>query len=318
MIDVEQHVAGVTTEALAALWERHGLPAITQVAPLGGGGVNPMLRINGDFVVRFNRRDPHLPKLAWEAAIYRRFVQRGAIPGPQVLALDTARDLVPFDTLVLSYIDGVAANTIWSELDHGEREAFSEELGRLCGTIHGLPWGSYGEYVALAGRGTQSVRWADVAYARFRRTLDHITAQALLPPRVLDALITTLNDNDAILNSAGAPALTHTDLQLSNVLARRSDSKWEIAAIIDWEWAIVADPAWEFADLWSSPTDFYPEPEAFVYGYRERHPLPGDFRVRQRLYRLLHHIEMLLVCTEFWPASVPDHHAAIARLLKSR
>lgn len=318
---VEQLIPGVTHDGLTALWERHGLGTIATIAPMAGGGVNPMLLVNDACVLRFNRRDPHLPKLAWEASLYRRMSQSSVSVCPQVLALDTARDLVPYDVLVLSYIAGVAADGVWPQLRAAVQEELSEELGRICGAIHSMPWNSYGEYVTLPQDSLQSARWADIVFDKFRRMYAQATALDLLPLPLLDALITTLSDGDAVLESAAAPALTHTDLQLSNVLLRQEQDRWRIVGVIDWEWALVADPIWEFAELWSSPDDLYPLPDAFLYGYKQRHPLPLDFRIRQRLYRLVHHFEMLLVCTRHWPdapQSIQYHRAAIDRLLKLR
>lgn len=311
-------IPGVTEEGLAALLERHGLGALQSVSRLEGGTVNAMLLLNGQLVLRLNQRDPHLPKLSWEQLIYQRLRRSTDVPCPEVLALDLQRDLVPFDALVLSYVEGVTGASIWSSLDRPTQEQLSEALGRMCGTIHGLHWPVYGEFVSVAATPLQSIRWTDIINRKIRDTYERALPLDLLPPPLLDGLITMLNDGDAVFNTAARPTLTHTDLWLSNVLLRQGRAGWEIAAIIDWEWAIIADSAWEFADLWADPFDPYPLRESFMHGYRERHALPLDLRVRQQLYRLLYSFEAMVNSAQragSESAGVRHYRAQIERLL---
>lgn len=313
--------AGISRESLAALLERYQLGPLETVAPLDGGTVNPMLLVNQRLVLRFNQRDPDLPKLRWESLIYQRLRQTTDVPCPEVLALDTQRDLVPFDVLILSYVAGARADTVWSSLDSATQEQLSEQLGRICGTIHNLHWPVYGEFV-LAGQHTlRSARWTDVICRKIERAYTRADALVALSPRLLDGLVTVLNDGDAIFSTASPPTLTHGDLWLTNVIVRQTGERWHVAALLDWEWSIVADAAWEFANLWSYPTDPYPQPDAFMVGYRERHALPSDLRVRQRLYRLLHFFETAVNVTEregTRSSTVQFYSSAIERLLRAR
>lgn len=318
----DQFLPEITREQLAALLERHNLGPLEQIETLRGGIVNPMLRVNRRMVVRINRRDPDLPKLAWEALVYRR-LRAANVPCPEVLALDTNRDLVPYDVLVLNYVEGVAGTAVWTELDLPAREALSEELGRICGTVHTLRWPVYGEFLSLDPPFVQSARWTDIVSSKIVQTYERASALNVLPPRLLDAVVTTLNDGDAIYNTASPPTLIHTDLSLSNVVLYQQDTRWSVAAVIDWEESLVGDAAWEFADLWSSRwgSSPYPLPDAFLYGYKERHALPPDFRVRQRLYRQLHFFEQTVAWAERLGAAaerVQYNRMALERLLDVR
>jgi aminoglycoside phosphotransferase (APT) family kinase protein len=313
--------AGVTREGLAALLERHQLGALETIKTLEGGTVNPLLLVNDRLVLRFNRRDPDLPKLSWEALIYQRLQSIPDLPGPEVLALDSARDLAPFDVLILSYVEGVRADTVWPSLDSAAQEQVSEELGRICATIHNLEWPVYGEFVSLADQSLSSVRWTDVVCRKIERAYARAAATSALPTRLLDGLVTALNDGDAVFNEASPPTLTHTDLWLPNVVLCQVGASWQVAALLDWEWSIVADAAWEFANLWSYPADSYPLPDAFIAGYRSRRALPSDLRVRQRLYRLLYFFEAAVNLAERdspQSSDVQFYRTAIERLLQAR
>lgn len=295
MSDESTSIQGVTREAIAALLERHNLGALETVTQLDGGTLNGMLLINNALVLRLNLRDPALPKLAKEALIYRRLKNVG-VPCPDVLALDTQRDLLPYDALVLSRVEGEPGGKVWAAFDAETQEHLSEELGRLCGSIHSLIWPTYGQLFADSPDHPQSSWWNDILVHKVRRSFAQAQALNIFAPQILDALITTLNDGSAVFDSPSRPTLTHSDRWLWNVLFRQEGTQWHVAAIIDWEWSLVADAAWEFADLWRDPADPYPLPGAFMYGYRERQALPMDLRVRQQLYRLLHHFEKTVGC----------------------
>jgi aminoglycoside phosphotransferase (APT) family kinase protein len=312
---------GVTREGLAALLERRQLGSLETIKTLEGGTVNPLLLINDRLVLRFNRRDPDLPKLRWEALIYQRLQAIPDVPCPEVLALDTARDLVPFDVLILSYVEGMRADTVWSSLDAAAQEQISEELGRICGVVHSLEWPVYGEFVSVADQSLCSLRWTDIVCRKIERAYTRAAALSALPTRLLDGLVTALNDGDAVFGASSPPTLTHADLWLPNVVLRQDGGSWQVAALLDWEWSIVADASWEFANLWSYPDDPYPLPDAFLAGYRSRRALPNDLRVRQRLYRLLYFFEGAVNLAERegpQSSAAQFYRTAIERLLQAR
>ena len=314
--------AGLSYEGLEALLERHGLGMLRSAQRLAGGTSNTMLRLNDELVLRLNTRDPDHPRLRWEALIFRRLQREAGMAGPEVLALDTSRDLVPYDALFLSWADGVAADTVWPALAEDERKSLTEELGRRIGAIHSLRWPAYGER-GLGVEGALSSRWTDVMFHKTRRAYGRAVALNVFAPRTLDSIVTTLNDGEAVFDAASSPALVHSDLCLANIVLRQAEGTWIVAAVVDWEEALLADAAWEFADLGSrrhgDPP--YPLPGAFLYGYRERHPVAGDLQVRRRLYRLLHFFELAVRWAEqLGPAAEQTLHnvRTIDRLLLAR
>ncbi|HEX6289316.1 MAG TPA: phosphotransferase [Herpetosiphonaceae bacterium] len=290
MKDQEMIVPGVTHAGLAALLERHGLGALESVAY---DEQTTSLLVNQTLVVRCQPDAARRSLLLKEALIYRRLHRGTDVPCPRVLALDTQRDLVDCDVLVLEQIRGVIGSTVWPHLDSVQREQISEELGRICGSLHLLPWSVYGD-LSTDEHGVRSAYWIDIVMQKTCRAYERAARLDLLPPRVLDAFVTTINDSDSILCAADQPVLTHTDLGLWNVVLRQDGARWHVAAIVGWDAAITADPVWEFAPLWSAPIANYPLPDAFMYGYRERRPPPHDLRIRRRIYRIIHHLEQAL------------------------
>ena len=305
--------------AISALLERHNLPALHSIEPIDGGEVNGMLLVNGEMVLRINRRDPQLPKLAKEALVYRRLRRSTDVPGPEVLALDTARDIVPFDVLILSHVEGLDGNAAWANFDVETRERLSEEIGRFFGSIHGLAWAAYGDFNVAHGNIGQYSRWSDMLLLRLQRAAEQALETGALPQPLVYAVITELNDADSVLDTASAPALVHGDLHLGNLLFAERDGGWHVAAILDWEWCWTADAAWEIAALTAQRADEAPVVDAFIYGYRERHPVAIDLRSRIHLYRLAQHLEGAVIAhTHFAdePQRRAEHEARLQRLMR--
>jgi aminoglycoside phosphotransferase (APT) family kinase protein len=283
------------------------------VSPLNSDGL--VLLVNQRLVVRINQRQPELPVVAWEAAVYNRLRRATDLPCPQVLALDLQRDLVPFDLLILSYVHGEIGSKVWPRLDSTVHEHVSEELGRLCASVHSLRWPIYGEFLSLGPQFAHSARWSDIVNHKIVELYRQADQHGVLPLPLLDMLITTLNDGDALFETASLPTLSHTQLDLSNVLLRQDNGKWHVAAVLDWKAAFVADAAWEFAGMWRDPTRAYPDSGSFMYGYKERHPLQDDLRVRLHLYRLLQLFE-LIVTNKVQPGFAADRNEVLLRTLQ--
>lgn len=309
----------IPTEAVAALLERYQLGQLHKVERLPSAEGDPMLLVNGELMMRFSQSDAQSSVLAKEALIYRRLRLITDVACPDVLAFDTQHDLVPFDVLVQTHVQGQSGNAVWSKLDTLARELLSEELGRMCAAMHNIPWSVYGDLVPDGLNFIQSARWTDVVLRDLEVMYNYVAEHSLLPQRLLDGLLTTVNDGDAIFDAAEAPVLTHAALGWSNILLQQNGSQWHLVGIVDWKQARLADAAWEFASLWHDPEALYPLPDAFMYGYKERRALPKELRIRQRFYRLLDHFRMLSVCHQQFasePAHAQGHVTAIERLLR--
>jgi aminoglycoside phosphotransferase (APT) family kinase protein len=70
----------------------------------------------------------------------------------------------------------------------------------------------------------------------------------------------------------GTPCLTHADFNPSNILVHRDGSGWRIAAVLDWEFALSATPALDFANLLRPPFGEQPD---FIAGLAEGYCAAG-------------------------------------------
>ena len=294
MSDAPLLTSDISHEALTALLERHALGQLQTVTQLSGNQDSALLLVNDALVVRLERSASAARDLQMDAVLFRRLRHATDVPCSEVLVYDNRRDIVPFAVLVTRQVEGVPGNTVWPQLDLPTREQISEELGRLCASIHSVYWPVYGSMFASGPIDTRSARWADIVNAKIAAMYHAAEQRAILPLPILDDLVTTLNDGDAVFDTPSSPTLTHSDLAMWNIVLCQQDAQWHVAAIQGWNHALVADAAWEFATFWRNPDEPHPFADSFIHGYKERRPLQDDLRVRQRLYRLMRLFDQLI------------------------
>ena len=297
-------------EAVAALLERHNLPSLESIDPVPADATDSFL-INGRLVLRLDRDEHPSAKLAKEALIYRRLRRSTDARCPEVIALDTTRDLIAAEVLIYTQPAGVRASDVWDSLPAAARDAVSEEAGQMCGAIHNLQWAGYGDFNVATGTFGQYPRWTDLMLARAERLATRAMECGALPEPVVFAALTELNDGDSVLTASSPPRLVHSDIHAGNLLIEEHDGHWRITALVGWSRALTADAGYEFATISMSRPDRKLPGDAFVHGYRERHLLQVDLRSRVHLYQVLLHLEGALVNPERrW-----EHEQALRRLL---
>jgi len=307
-----------TFAEIAALLERHNLPALASVEPIADDDHSALI-LNGEMVLLTHHAEPATSTLVKQALIYRRLKRAQGVPCPEVLALDTTREVVPYDALLLSRMAGVNAAIVWNSLGDETREALSEETGRIIATIHGLQWPLYGEFDSDTGTFGHYARWTDNVLARIERLTLQAAALKALPQRIIDSVVTEINDGDSVLETASPPVLVHGDLHTANLLVEQRDGQWHVAAVLDWESALTADAAWEFAGLWIRHAEREPFHDAFLYGYRERRPAQADLQSRIHLYRMMLHLEGAVISRRpetYNPQRHARHEAVLRRMLQ--
>ena len=88
---------------------------------------------------------------------------------------------------------------------------------------------------------------------------------------LVESLIAFAGREGRILDEwTGDPCLVHADFGGSNILVRRASARWEVASILDWEFAFSGTPFFDFGNLLRPPLGDKPGFEAAVVaGYRD-------------------------------------------------
>jgi len=130
--------------------------------------------------------------------------------------------------------------------------------------------------------------------------LDHAFAgshgAARLGPELMASLRKFIEwEGEKISPWPGAPCLVHGDCNGSNLLFRRGASgAWELAAILDWEFAFSGTPGFDFAHLLRPPLGRHSDfAEAVASSYRDSGgALPPDWRSLARITDLFAWIDV--------------------------
>lgn len=188
--------------------------------------------------------------MAAEPAIYA-LLREAGVPTSNVLFIDTTHRVIPRDYILVDYIDAVPMND--PSVPEAAKPALRRELGQYTRRIHDVHGARFGWPQANGDiRGAE--RW-DAALWGFLQELCGLNEAVQTLQKEEVALIERLwHEQVRIFQGAFQPCLVHNDLWEPNILVRQAGDGWRIAALIDGDRAMFADPEFEFA-LWSNDPD---------------------------------------------------------------
>ncbi len=238
---------------------------VVSIRPVSGGLVNTNLEVTLSnppvrVLLRIFRRDP--PQARKEAELDRLLV--GRVPTAPFLHFAEANPVTGGPYAVLQWIEG-------ERLDHAINTAAPAMLATIGAAVGDALARVHAFRFDQAGFFTDDLR-VPVALDFSRTGLLDFMRGCLRERRGGERLGTELTDQcfafveregqrlDAWL---GDPRLTHADFNPSNILMRRDGAGWRVAAILDWEFALSATPALDFANILRPPLG---EPTIFADG----------------------------------------------------
>lgn len=239
-------------------------------------------------------------RLVRECAATRYAAEHCSVCVPEVLAADAERDQ-PY--LATAPLDGTAMTDVWRD-DDVDREWLAREAGRALAGVHEADFDRPAQVVAGDADGLEldEGSWTDVLVRTVKERADDWWAErfADVPGRVVDVL----EDARPLLD--GAPgSLLHLDAARPNVHVHPP-------GLLDWERAVVGDPALDLVDSVANnfdqpdvpDDDFERLQDAQLAGYRERAGgLPDGLADRRPVYRLFTYL-LVPQAFEDWSAGV--------------
>jgi aminoglycoside phosphotransferase (APT) family kinase protein len=268
---------------------------VTGIAALEGGILNSLFRLRLDdgrqVVLRIHEREPS----ACEREVELLELVRGTVPVPQVIGFerDGFEGLPPLS--LLTFVEGVSGRVL---KERGDPEAVGQAayaIGRTLAAIatHQLP-----------GDDVLGPRRIALDPRRDGGSLPHFIEDCLATPaarrrigdRLADAT-TALAWSFAHRLAALRPErrLVHGDFHLNNILVRRAPDGWEVAAVLDWEFAAPGSPLVDVGHFLRRERRHRPlrEPH-FSRGFFEGGgTLPDDWRALARVVDLADQCETL-------------------------
>lgn len=274
----------LTQAELAAIVKKHFQTEDFAYTLLEGGMFNTTYRLNvgGEkFVLRMGPVNRHLlvpferSLMQGEVAFYRQ-CRAANLPVSDVFALDTQREIVDRDYMIVRFVENIGMFTLEEGSDAWNTAM--ENVGRFTARMHAITGDCFARTSdAVAGRGYAT--WRAFIFSELEaifscyRKVDQYTAEEL---NVIEQAFVR---HAALLDEITVPRLTHVDIWHGNVLLK-NDGSGEIAAIIDGDRSLWGDVDFDLQKLWTNNAHF-------LRGYGEKQIITPQREIRRQLYRLL-------------------------------
>jgi aminoglycoside phosphotransferase (APT) family kinase protein len=271
---------------------------IVSVEPVKGGLTNTNLKIRlstrpGALLLRIYQRG--VAPAQKEMAVYR--LIGAQVPVPHFIHFGAESRVTGHPYAIIDWIEGFDLQAMFASLSADQLVDLGQAIGRMLAAIHAFTLDKYGFLDAdLKVQGPIDLDKKGLLAYLHQRLVEG-PGGARLGPELTSALLDFVaREGDMLAEWRQQPCLVHGDFNGSNILIRRAENHaWEIAAIIDWEYAISASPAFDFGNLLRAPLDGNADfAAALARGYREAGGiLPGRWERIARLADMFSFVDIV-------------------------
>jgi len=194
-------------------------------------------------LLRLYARDP--AACGKEASLARRF--GSVLPIPAVLHADSSCERLPHPYAVHEWVDGVRADDV---VIAGEVAPVAEACGRLLARLQGIEFAAPG-FLAEDLSPVDPVPLTPAFYSGWMREWVLTTSAAdVLGDGLAERVIAWADARAPLVGAVGAERhLVHSDFNGANILMRRGPGGWEVAALLDWEFAFAGTSLFDVANM---------------------------------------------------------------------
>ena len=275
-------------EQIFAILEKYQLGKIQSIRYASTGMVNPILFFDKKYVLKINVRDPDIPKLRREAVVMKKLLEV-KLPVPELLVLDEDKDVLPYDFIIMGFLEGKEIHANWKNIKPSLKEKLCFEGGVLLSKIHQIDFPKFGDLQNGIG---EYDTWIEYIFCRLNREMKSCFDAQLFSKMQLQQMENIFSEKKEILESVVEAKLVHADFHLGNLLFQEK----EISGILDFEWSLAGDPEWDLKDFFT----FEGSSQPFMEGYQSQRTLSNFFNEKIDLYNLLGNLELTYVADQHW------------------
>lgn len=274
----------INASTLQAIWNAHGLGQIHTITQPARGMVNRCFLVDDAYVIRFDVLDdddwPGMVRYAGEKWAYDTL--RGSdLPVPQVVALDSSKSLAPNDYLIITRLPGQTVSETRRDLTPQTLDHIGYVAGQHLATIHNHQFDGFGYLFKLAG-GAGNPDWAAFVGDFYADYGGQVRRGGWLPEAVLDRIDAVRLKMQPLFALVRQGHFVHGDYHFANMLGQDGN----LTGLLDFEWAISGDPAWDFR-IDDQLAEYAPGVRAAFYaGYTSLRPLTDHHAERVAFYKL--------------------------------
>lgn len=275
-------------KVIPALLEKWGISQSRQITVDSTGWVNPCFFIDDRFVVRFNARDPLLPKFQREKFVYD-LLKNGDVPVPQQVWLDESKEISRFDVLISQRVPGNPIEPAWPEMSQAQRNKLASQAGTLFAHLHSHKFNFFGEFSKQSPFPKTST-WPACLQAKLHYHLNEARTLGIFNTEE-EALFTNALQSNAENLKVETASLLHGDYHFGNMLYVGD----RITGILDFEWSMAGDPLFDLC-RW-----VFPDAEEWAAGREALFAAYGKNsfttleELRLHIYQMIHNVELTVV-----------------------
>lgn len=262
-----------------------------------GGLANTNIRLKlsdtqTPLLLRVFTRDPSQAEK--EYRIYQRI--KGLVPAPQVYFYSPTNPVSGHPYSIMQVVEGDRLETLVEGLDDSWSIDVGRSVGEALAAIHSVTFEREGFLDGQLNVSTP-ISMGGAGFVGFAQSCleQGIVQQRLGSDFARELMNFVSSEAYAFDESRNTPCLTHSDFGGSNILVHKNDSGWKVSAVLDWEFALSANPFIDFGNLLRKPLGSVYGFEKFVLeGYTAGGGrLPGNWRKLSKLADLTAWLDFL-------------------------
>ncbi|WP_219835537.1 aminoglycoside phosphotransferase family protein [Paenibacillus sp. R14(2021)] len=261
---------------------------ISRVEPLGGGMYNTtyyvetlhpisklVLRvapIRQELLFDFEKK-----MMGVEPRIYQLMMDH-QIPSPRVINHNASFTIISREYIITEFIEG-SVTLNHPAIPEAAKASLWFEVGGLTSRLHAITGDRFG-WLTRDGDINGSKSWADALLGYVAEITRRTSNHGVFDDHEMKRFDELFASHRSLFEINAKPALVHNDLWGPNILVKEISGQWTVAAIIDADRAMFADPESEFL-LWNLESNA-------VKGYGKEMDTSPEGNLRRHFYKLKH------------------------------
>lgn len=209
------------------------------------------------------------------------------VPTPESFYICNDEKLLGYRFIIYRYVEGEILYLIWNNLSKEDKISIAKEYGQIIRDIHKVKYDWYGE-IEDCDSVTKHTDYNESVFAYLYKCTKKIRELNKIPEELIIQVEKYIEDNIDKIGFKPESVLVHNDIHGANtIVTKDNNGKYQIAAIVDWEWAASDNPIIDlfyFRDMVLEDKDLE---EAFFneYFHSERLSL-DEFTMDYKIYNL--------------------------------
>lgn len=284
-----------TREKIKHIWKEHGLGEVETIEMLESGNHRSVNRnvscfyVNNNFLLRIQLEQSETLSFQNEAGACQ-ILKPSGIPLPDILLVDTSKEVIPESYIISTRLHGQTIADNWASLSGTQKQSLTYLAGKQLALIHSYtlpkfaPLSVYLDQAALPDSGFPN--WYRYVQHLFKLQARRALNLNLIERNTIGRMKRVLDRLRPNLEAVSTPTLLHGDYHFGNIL--QIDGR--ISGIINWEYAIAGDSAFDFVKIEQVPESCADSLNQFYHGYQSIRPLDRQHREKLDFYRLLEYL----------------------------